>query len=362
MLTCRSTPARRGATAAGTVLSLAVAPMTLLLMTFGGSPSAAVATPVDLGTAGSYGVLAGQTVTNTGNTVIAGDLGVSPGTAVTGFPPGIVLGDIDEANAAAGQAQSDLTIAYNAVASQASDATISADLAGQVLTTGVYTSASTMGLSGQLTLDAQGDPSALFVFQVGSALDIATGSTVLLTNGAQACNVFWQVGSSAELKTGATFVGTILALTSISVGDSVTVVGRLLARNGSVTLINDSITVPTCAPPTTTDGTTTDGTTSDGPGTDGSGTDGADSEQPNVSHPSVGRPGVGQPGGEQPEGDLPQGDQLETQIQNVPAGAPDTGGGGPRDQSNWALIGAGSLALLLAGGLLAWWRRETQTD
>ena len=144
----RSSSVRRGALASGAVVSLAVAPMTVMLISLSGSPSAAAATAVDLGTAGSFGVLAGSTVTNTGPSVITGDLGVSPGTAVTGFPPGTVLGTIHAANEVALQAKSDLAIAYDAVAAQASDETISADLGGRTLTTGVYTSASTMGLTG----------------------------------------------------------------------------------------------------------------------------------------------------------------------------------------------------------------------
>ena len=107
--------------------------------------------------------------------------------------------------------------------------------------------ASSLGLTGTLTLDAQGDPNAVFVFQAGSTLITASASQVRLVNGAQACNVFWKVGSSATLGTGTVLAGNILALTSISMNDGVTLHGRALARNGAVTLINDTITAAHCA-------------------------------------------------------------------------------------------------------------------
>jgi type VI secretion system secreted protein VgrG len=119
------------------------------------------------------------------------------------------------------------------------------------LVSGVYTSASSMGLTGTLTLDAAGDPNAAFVFQAGSTLTTASGSQVALINGAQACNVFWQVGSSATLGTGSRFRGTILALTDITVTTAATVDGRILARNGAVTLDTNTITRSTCATPAT---------------------------------------------------------------------------------------------------------------
>jgi hypothetical protein len=203
--------------------------------------------PVGLGTADPFAVLAGSTVTNTGPSTINGSLGVSPGAAVTGFPPGKVNGTIHAADAGAGQAKSDLTIAYNSAAGRTPAATVSGDLGGRTLTAGVYKSASSLGLTGALTLNAQGDPNAVFIFQAGSTLTTASGSHVNLINGAQACNVFWKIGSSATLGTGSVFAGNILALTSISMNNAVTVHGRALARNGAVTLINDTITTAACA-------------------------------------------------------------------------------------------------------------------
>ena len=201
-------------------------------------------------TVATFGVLAGSTVTNSGPTVVAGNLGVSPGTAITGFTgiapggPGIVTGTIDSANAVAGQAESELTAAYNAAAGAAVTATKAGDLGGQTLPPGVYKSTSTLGITGTLTLDAQGNANAQFIFQIASALTTATGSNVVLINGANAANVFWQIGSSATLGTSSTFAGDILAFSSISLGTGAVLNGRALARNGAVTLLSNPITTP----------------------------------------------------------------------------------------------------------------------
>ncbi len=221
----------------------------------GGIATAAVAGPVSqpaqvgLGTATPFAVLGGSTVTNTGPSVINGDLGVSPDTAVTGFPPGTVNGTIHAADAVAGQAQADLTIAYNDAAGRAPDVNLTGqDLGGLTEPAGVYKFDSSAGLTGALTLNAQGNPDSVFIFQIGSSLTTASASSVLLTNGAQACHVFWQVGSDATLGTATTFVGNILALTSITATTAATVDGRLLAQNGAVTLDSNTVTKSTCAP------------------------------------------------------------------------------------------------------------------
>jgi hypothetical protein len=243
-----------------------VGAVSLLALAWPTYEALAAQAPVGLGTAGSYAVLAGSAVTNTGGTVLNGDLGVSPGTAITGFPPGLVNGATHAADAAAAQAQSDLTTAYNDAAGRTPVVTESGDLGGLTLTPGVYKSASSIGLTGTLTLNAQGDAGAVFIFQLGSTLTTASASDIQLINGAQACNVFWQVGSSATLGTGSVFTGSILALTSISMNDGVTMSGSALARNGAVTLIDDTITPSACAAGTTT--TTSTSTT----GTGGTGT------------------------------------------------------------------------------------------
>jgi hypothetical protein len=241
--------------------------------------------PVGLGTADSFAVLAGSTVTNTGPSVINGDLGLAPGTAVPGFPPGLVNGTIHVADAVAVQAKTDLVTAYNDAAGRLPALAIPADLGGLTLTAGVYKSASSLGLTGALTLDAQGNPNAVFVFQAGSSLTTASASKVNLINGAQPCNVFWQVGSSATLGTTTAFAGNILALQSISMNNAVTLQGRAFARNGAVTLINDTINIARCATPT--GGTTpvlVPGGGGTGPGGGGTGPGGTPlSEQENGS-------------------------------------------------------------------------------
>lgn len=195
---------------------------------------------------GGFSVLAGTTVTNTGSSSISGDVGVSPGTAVTGFPPGLAGGTIHSADGAAGQAQSALTAAYLDAAGRLGGTSVAGDLVGKTLTAGVYKSTSSLALTGDVTLDAQGDPAAVFIFQIASTLTTGSGSHVVLINGASACNVFWQVGSSATLGTNSIFKGNILALTSITVTTGVHLDGRVLARNGAVTLDSDVITGCSC--------------------------------------------------------------------------------------------------------------------
>jgi hypothetical protein len=195
---------------------------------------------------GNFSVLAGTTVTNTGSTTVSGDIGVAPGTAVTGFPPGLAGGTIHLADGAASLAQATLTAGYIDAAGRSGGTSVAGDLVGQTLTSGVYTSTSSLANSGDLTLDAQGNPSAVFIFQISSTLTTGSGSHIVLANGAKACNVFWQVGSSATLGTNSVFKGNIMALTSITVTTGVNVEGRVLARNGAVTLDTDVITGCTC--------------------------------------------------------------------------------------------------------------------
>src|SRR6185436_11856059 len=178
-----------------------------------------------------------------------------PGTAVTGFPPGTVTGGTIHLNdASASQAQSDVTTAYNAIAGTACNVDLTGqNLGGLTLTPGVYCFSSSAQLTGTLTLNAQGNPNALFIFKIGSSLTTASSSSVLLINtgGGTNCNVFWQVGSSATLGTATNFVGNILALTSITLTTGANVSGRVLARNGAVTMDTNSVVVcgPTVACP-----------------------------------------------------------------------------------------------------------------
>ena len=218
------------------------------MLAAGQTANAAGPAPVGLGTAAPFAVLAGTpAVTNTGPTTITGDLGIHPAAAVTGFPPGTVIGTIHAADSAALQAKSDLVIAYTDAAGRPATAT-HGTLGGLTLVSGVYNAGGvTLDLTGTLTLDGQNAPNSVWVFQATSDLITASSSSVKLINGASACNVFWQVTSSATLGSGSTFAGTILALTSITMSGGVTMDGRVLARNGQVTLINDTIATPTCS-------------------------------------------------------------------------------------------------------------------
>jgi len=232
-------PLHRGATVAWLV--------GLALLSWG-APGADAASPIDLGAADSFAVLAGTTVTSAGVSTITGDLGVSPGTAVTGFGPGIgtVSGAIHANDSVAAQAHADLATAYAVAVARTPDRPAVGALDGLKLGPGVHASGSTLTLAGTLTLDAGGDPGAVFILQAGSTLGTAAGSQVSLTGGAQACNVFWQVGSSATLGASSLLRGSILAHTSITVGAGVTIHGRALARDGAVTMDNDTVSVPAC--------------------------------------------------------------------------------------------------------------------
>jgi Ice-binding-like len=230
-------------------------------------PIAAKAAPVNLATAQPFVVLGGAGVTNTGPSVLNGDLGVTPGTSLSGFgAPAVVNGATHANDAVAAQAQADLTTAYNVAAGQPiapGNELTGVDLGGLTLSPGAYGYSTSAQLTGQLTLDAHGDPNAQFVFVIGSTLTTASASSVVLTNGASPCNVFWKIGSSATFGSGTAFQGNVMALTSISLNSGVTVLGRALARNGEVTLINDVLTLPGCATETSTTptGTSTESTT-----------------------------------------------------------------------------------------------------
>ena len=229
--------------AAGTALVLVAG-----VLATGLTASAVSPTPVGLGTANSFAVLGGSGITNTGSTVINGDLGSYPTTTITGFPPGIVNGTNHAGDAVTQSAKTDLTTAYNDAAGRTPVTTVPTELGGSTLTPGVYTSAAgTFGITGNVTLDGQGDPNAVFVFKTASTLITATSSSVTLIGAAQSCNVFWQVGSSATLGGSTSFKGSILALTSVTLVTSARVDGRVLARNGAVTLDSNTITKSTCA-------------------------------------------------------------------------------------------------------------------
>ena len=227
------------------------------------SPAFAAQGPVGLGTADSFAVLAGSGITNTGPTTITGDVGTFPTTSQTGFNSVTLNGANHHGDAVTQGAKNDLVAAYNDAAGRTPKTNVPVELGGTTLLAGVYTSP-TLGLTGTLTLDAKGVPDAQFIFQAGSTLIAEVNSRVLLVNGADPCRVVWQVGSSGTFKTGTQFVGDVLALQSITAQTRATFQGRLLARNGAVTLDTNTITRASCAAPTPSGGTTTTpgGTTS----------------------------------------------------------------------------------------------------
>jgi hypothetical protein len=212
----------------------------------------AVQLPVPLGSAAPFAVLAATTVTTIPTTTINGDLGVSPGNTASGAP--IVNGTLHLGDPIAAQAQLDLTTAYNNAAGRTLDAVLVAgNLGGQTLAPGLYKSASSLEISsGDLTLDAQGDPNAVWIFQMASTLVTTVGRQVILTGGAQAANIFWQVGSSATIGGSSVFKGTILADQSITLNTGAMLEGRTLARNGAVALDANTITVPNIVTPAVT--------------------------------------------------------------------------------------------------------------
>lgn len=213
-----------------------------------GSAANAVGPTVGLGTATSFAVLAGSAITNTGPSVMNGNIGSYPTSTISGFPPGLVNGTNHGGDAVTQGAKTDLVTAYNDAAGRTPVTTVPTELGGTTVTGGTYSSAAgTFGITGNVTLNGQGDPSSVFIFQMASTLTTATGSSVSLINGAQSCNVFWQVGSSATLGGSTTFRGTILALTSITLVTGATIDGRALARNGAVTLDTNTITPSSCA-------------------------------------------------------------------------------------------------------------------
>jgi len=262
---------RRSRLAAAATSAAAVCGLSLALVVTGGAAQAA-ATDVPLATTAQFAVLAGSGITNTGPTTISGagptpttgDLGTFPTTSITGAGSITTTGVIRGGDSVVQGAKPDLITAYDAAAGALPPAALSADVGGATLKAGVHRQAGALQLTGTVTLDGEGDASSVFIIQVGSDFTTATTSSVALVNGAQACHVYWQIAGSATFGTSTSFKGTVLALTSITANTSATFQGRLLARNGAVTLDTNTITLPACAPVTTTPPPTT-ATTSPAP-------------------------------------------------------------------------------------------------
>jgi hypothetical protein len=315
----------------------------ITLAAFGTQAAMAATATVNLGTSAAYAVLAGSTITNTGPTSIGGDIGLSPGTAVTGFPPGgQTSGTMNITNGAALGAENDLITASVDAAGRTPFNTVTGDLGGTTLVGGVYHSASSMALTGSVTLNAAGDPNTVWIFQAGTTLTTASASNVVLENGAQACNVFWQVGSSATLGTTTNFAGTIIATQSITLDTGATVNGRVLARNGAVTMDTNTVDISTCniAPSTTTTVATTTTTSASGiTTTTAAGTAGTPGTTTTTTPGTTGTPTtIARLGAS----------VATTSTFPLPIGAPETGAGGTARAASllWPL---GLAALGLAG-------------
>ena len=316
------------------------------------SPASA-ATTVVLGTAAPFAVLAGTAVTDVPTSTITGDVGLSPaaGSNYAGLTKSEVTGSIYAVDATGpGQsvndaallttAKSDLTTAFvNAAGRSATTTFVTGDnqLGGKTLTAGVYAfghaTTANITAASPLTLNGQGDPNAVFIFQASSDLVTASSSVVQLENGAQACNVFWEVGSSATLSSSSTFVGTLMALTSATLDTGATVQGRILAQNGQVSLDTNVITVPTTCATTTGTPTTTP--------TTGTGTTGGSSLGGASGSGAAGSP---------------------TASGVIPLGAPDTGLGGASFATSSTLIPIGITALLGAGVVATLGVRRRHSD
>jgi len=280
---------RLGTGARWAVFTGLAASAVLLASIYAGSGEAATAP--SLGTAQSFAVLAGAGITNTGPTTITGDVGSFPTTTQTGFASVTLNGANHAGDAVTQGAKTDLVTAYNNAAGQTPVSTVPTELGGTTLIPGVYDStAGTFGITGTVTLNAQGDPNAVFIFKMASTLITASASSVNLIGSAQACNVFWQVGSSATLGTNSTFRGNILALTSITLTTGASVTGRVLARNGAVTLDTNTIAATSCALlPTSSPTSTATATTTSVPTVTGST---ATPQVPGATRPPLG-PGFG---------------------------------------------------------------------
>ena len=227
--------------AIGSCLLLVAAPLSFAESAV--AAPAAAAAPVELGTAAEFSVLAGAGVSNSGSaTVLALDLGLSPAGVIAGFPPGTARA-IHDKDTTAGTAQEDRQAAYDAVVAQTGGTPFAGDQAGAIFKPGIHSSAAAFTNTGTIVLDADGDPGAVFVFQIGAALSSAASSKVVLTDGALAHNVYWQVVGAVSLGAGVKWVGTLLGAGAVAFGEGASIKGRILTP-GTVALANTPVTKP----------------------------------------------------------------------------------------------------------------------
>ena len=215
------------------------------------APAVFAASAVSLGQASNFAVLAGGGITNTGSTSISGDVGTYPTVSLSDTGTVSLSGTYHLGDATSIAAKADLATAYAAAAASAPSTALVTDLGGRTLLPGVYANSTGLGLTGTLTLDAQGNPNAVFIFQTPANLNTSAASQINIINGGQACNVFWQVGTTTALGASSNFKGTIMTNSNFTSGPSATVLGRVLSLGGSVALNSDSITKPSCLTPTT---------------------------------------------------------------------------------------------------------------
>src|SRR5271156_119851 len=221
--------------------------------TTGAAAGAAGPATINLGSAGSFAVMATASITSTGPVVINGNVGLAPGTS-QGIPPAQVNGTIHVNDPIVTQAQADLLAAFNDATSRSTNAqTLPGNMGGLTFTPGLYVNSTSVLISGagpnnNVTLDAQGDPNAVFIFKMGSTLTTGVGSQVILAGGAKASHVFWQVDTSATIDVGSIFQGDVLAATSITINTGATVTGSMFSGaaggTGSATVNASTVTVP----------------------------------------------------------------------------------------------------------------------
>ena len=212
---------------------------------------------VALGSAALYSALASTVVTNDGASVYPQNVGVSPGVTLTGMEKAASHGELHPGDDAAKQAHADLVAAYNATVLLTSTADIAGDLGGRTITPGVYHAGAALAMTTTLTFDALGNPNAVFIFQIGAALNTTAGTRMVLVNGAQASNIFWQVQGAATLGGTSSFVGTIIGNAAITIGADSYVTGRALTINGAVTATNTKFGSPGPVPGPVADSATT---------------------------------------------------------------------------------------------------------
>ena len=211
-------------------------------------PSINFAQAPNLGTASGYALFTSVgAFTNTGASIVTGDIGTNAG-ALTGFPPGTINGQTHIADPASVAAATDLATAYGYLSAMPCGIVIGVGLGNnQILTPNVYCTGAASTLNGNLTLDAQGDPNALFVIKIDGALSTGSASNIVLINSASLCNVYWQINGQFDLGASSVFRGVILCNGAINLYPSSSLYGKALSVSGAISLQNNVVTT-TSAP------------------------------------------------------------------------------------------------------------------